>query len=96
MYSAWSRVFIGPYPAIIATFAAGLTAGSVIVLWRSGLLALAVWLLVVTLLRDTPWTATLTGWAAWPMWFTTILLAALAFWGFRNVLGRQTAFPAES
>jgi hypothetical protein len=96
MYAAWSRVVIGPSPAVIAIFGAGLTAGSVIVLWRGGLLALAVWLFVVTLLRDTPWTFTLTGWAAWPMWFATILLAALAFWGFRNVLGRQSAFPAES
>jgi len=95
MFVAWGRVSVGPYPAVVGMWAIALTAGSVLVLWRSGLLALAVWWIVAVLLRDTPWTLALMRWYAWPTWFATTLIAALAFWGFRNVLGRQSAFPAE-
>jgi serine/threonine-protein kinase len=95
MFVAWGRVFLGPYPALVLMCAIGLTAGSVFVFWRSGLLALAVWLVAIVLLRDTPWTLALTRWYAWPTWFAAALIAGLMVWGFRNVLGRQSAFPAE-
>jgi hypothetical protein len=96
MFAGWGRVFLGPYPILVAMASVALTAGSVLVLWRGGLLGLAVWLAAVVLLRDTPWTLALTSWHAWPTWLSTTLLAALAFWGFSNVLGRQSAFPADS
>jgi len=96
MFATWSRVFLGPYPAVVTVSALALTAGSVFVFWKSGLLALAVWLVVCVVLRDTPWTFALTAWYSWPTWFATALIAGLAFWGFRNVLGRQSAFPRES
>ena len=92
---AWGRVFLGPYPALVGMFAIGLTAGSVIVFWKNGLLALAVCFVAIALLRDTPWTLDLMRWYAWPTWFAAALIAGLAVWGFRNVLGRQSAFPAE-
>jgi hypothetical protein len=75
--------------------AVALTAGSVLVLWRGGLLALGVWLVAVVILRDTPWTLELMRWYAGPTSLSTALIAVLAFWGFRNVLGRQSAFSAE-
>jgi serine/threonine-protein kinase len=56
-------------------------------------IALAVWLVVVVLLRDTPWTLALTRWHAFPTWLAAASITALALWGFRNVLGRQAAWP---
>lgn len=95
MYAAWARVFLGPFPAVVIMCASVLTAGSVFVFWKKGLLALAVWLVAIVLLRDTPWTLALTRWYSWPTWLAAALIAALAVWGFRNVLGRQSAFPAD-
>ena len=93
MFAAWGRVFLGPYPAVIGVFAVTAAAGSVFVLWRSGLLALAVWFVVIVLIRDTPWTPALASWCGWPEWLTAVLIAGLTLWGFKNVLGRQPAFP---
>lgn len=93
-FTAWGRVFLGPHPAVVLTFALVLAGTSTFVLWRMGLLALATWLVVLVVLRDTPWTLALTQWYSWPTWFATALIAALTFWGFRNVLGRQSAFAA--
>ena len=95
LFAAWGGVFLGPHPAVVGTFALVFAATSVFILWKSGLLALAVWLVVVVVLRDTPWTVALGSWYAWPTWFGAALLAALAFWGFENVLGRQSAFPTD-
>jgi serine/threonine-protein kinase len=94
MFVAWGRVFLGPYPALVVMFAVVATTASVFVFRRGGLLTFAVWLVVLLALRDTPWTFALTRWYAWPTWFTMVLIFGLAFWGFRNVLGRQSAFPA--
>lgn len=96
LYVGWGRVFLGPYPAVLVACGLALAVTSVFVLWKSGLLALGVWLVVVLVLRDTPWTFDLTRWYAWPTWFSTVLIAGLAFWGFRNVLGRQSAFPPRA
>jgi hypothetical protein len=57
---------------------------------------MAGWVVVILMLRDTPWTLALTRWYAGPTWFSVAVTGALGFWGFRNVLGRQSAFPAES
>jgi hypothetical protein len=96
MFVAWGRVFLGPSPAVVGLFAFAVTAGSVAVLWRGGLLALAVWIVAIVVLRDTPWTPALTQWYAWPTWFSATRIAGLLVWGFRNVLGRQSAFSSES
>ena len=96
MFAAWCRVFLGPYPALVALASVVLTATSVLVLWRGGLLALGVWAFAQVVLRDTPWTPALTQWYAWPAWLSAALMAGLLVWGFRNVLGRQSAFAAES
>jgi len=96
MFAGWGRVFLGPFPILVGMASVALTAGAVLVLWRGGLLGLAVWLAATVLLRDTPWTSELTRWHAGPTWLAGALLAGLALWGFKNVLGRQSAFSAES
>jgi hypothetical protein len=67
--------------------------GTVMFLRRYGLLALAVGLIVDSLVRSTPWTFDMGKWFVWRPVLTVILIAALAVWGFRNVLGRQSAVP---
>jgi hypothetical protein len=46
--------------------------------------------------RITPWTFDLTKWFAWRQGLTIVFLMGLALWGFRNVLGKQSAFPASA
>ena len=65
----------------------------VVFLRRFGLLALAVGLGVNYVVRATPWTLDLTKWFAWRPILSVLLIIGLALWGFRNVLGRQSAFP---
>jgi len=62
-------------------------------LWKHGALALAVAFVVFSLVELTPWTLDMSRWYAWRGGLTLAIIAALAFWGFRNVLGRQSAFP---
>jgi hypothetical protein len=62
-------------------------------LWKHGALALAVAYLVSSLTEQGPWTLDLSRWYAWRQWFVVAIIAALAVLGFRNVLGRQSAFP---
>jgi len=95
MFAAWGRIYLGPEPAVVAPFAIILTIGSVLMLSKGGLLTLVVWLAVIVVLRDTPWTSALTRWYAGPTWLSAALLAGLLLWGFRNVLGRQSMFAAE-
>jgi hypothetical protein len=63
-------------------------------LWTHGALALAVAFFVLFLGQSTPWTVDMSRWYAWRGPFVIAIIAALAFWGFRNVLGKQSAFPA--
>ena len=65
----------------------------VVFLRRFGLLALALGLGVNYVVRATPWTFDLAKWFAWRPMLSVILIMGLALWGFRNVLGRQSAFP---
>jgi hypothetical protein len=95
MYFAWGRVFLGPHLLVSLIAAFALAGSSVFILWKSGLLALGVWCVVMLLLRDTPWTFALTRWYAAPTWFSAGIITGLAIWGFKNVLGRQAAFPTE-
>lgn len=60
---------------------------------RFGLFALAVGLGVNYVVRATPWTFDLAKWFAWRPMLSAVLMMGLALWGFRNVLGRQSAFP---
>lgn len=60
---------------------------------RFGLFALALGVGVNYVVRSTPWTSDLTKWFAWRPMLSAILIVGLALWGFRNVLGRQSAFP---
>jgi serine/threonine-protein kinase len=63
------------------------------VLWKHGALALATTFFVSGLLALAPWTLDLSRWYAWRQFFVLALVAAIAVWGFRNVLGKQSAFP---
>jgi hypothetical protein len=58
-----------------------------------GLLATLVQLSVWGFLSAAPLTLDAGRWYAWRGFFTAAIVVALAVWGFRNVLGKQTAFP---
>jgi serine/threonine-protein kinase len=66
------------------------------VLWKHGALALAATFFVSGLLARAPWTLDLSRWYAWRQFFVLALVAAIAVWGFRNVLGKQSALPAAA
>jgi hypothetical protein len=61
-----------------------------------GLLALIGGIAVNALIRMTPWTLDASKWFAWRPAVTVLIVVALAVWGFRNVLGRQSAFPRSA
>jgi hypothetical protein len=63
------------------------------VFWRHGALAFFTSWFVTNLAGYAPWTLDMSRWYAWRQWFVVALIVALAVWGFRNVLGRQSAFP---
>lgn len=90
MGQPWAMV--APLGPVIA--AAVMAAAGVFVLARYGLLACAVLMSVNMALLDTAVTIDPTRWYAWRTGVVVVLIVALAFWGFRNVLGRQSAFPA--
>ena len=59
-----------------------------------GLLAALVQLWVWRFLLAAPLTLDAGRWYAWRSWFVVALVVVLAIWGFRNVLGKQSALPA--
>ena len=63
-------------------------------LWKHGALAFATGWLMVFLTANSPWTLDMSRWYAWRQWVAVAIIAAVAFWGFRNVLGKQSAFPS--
>ena len=63
------------------------------VLWKHGALALTVAFFVEFLVEQAPWTLDASRWYFWRGPFVAAIIAALALWGFRNTLGRQSAFP---
>jgi len=80
-------------PALWMAQAALIGVGAIVVVRRCGLLALTVGFAANIILRSTPWTFDLAKWFAWRPMLSVILIMGLALWGFRNVLGRQSAFP---
>lgn len=62
-------------------------------LWSSGALTFTIAWSVCGLIERMPWTMDFGRWYAWRGWFAVGVVVALAVWGFRNVLGRQSAFP---
>ena len=96
----WSVLYKQPWtsgaPLAIAIGAGTTAAAFVAVLARSGLLAGVVCYTVGTALSETPLTYDVTRWYAWRTGAVVALIAGLAFWGFRNVLGRQSAFPESA
>lgn len=95
---SWSILLIQPYamsvstaPLIIAGLFAIFTA---VVLRRHGLLGCSVLAIVAAALLNTPLTADLSRWSAWRTLAVVALVIAFAVWGFRNVLGPQSAFAA--
>jgi hypothetical protein len=59
-----------------------------------GLLATVIQVSVWSILTSAPLTLDVGRWYVWRSWFVVALVLGLAFWGFRNVLGKQSAFPA--
>ena len=95
--SFWSVLMVEPWVAVapfgVLMAAAVITLAAVIMLARFGLLACAVFMLVNTAFLNTPITYDVTRWYAARTLLPVGLAVALALWGFRNVLGRQTAMP---
>ncbi len=87
--SWWSAV---PWAAVLV--AALHAASFVLVTARWGLLAGVTSYAVFIAVTKTPLTFDVTLWYAWRTGVVALLIGGLAFWGFRNVLGRQSAFPA--
>lgn len=75
---------------VVAVAVAAVVVG---VLNRHGLLACVVAVTVGVAILDTPFTLDMSRWYAWRTPLFGALMTGLAMWGFRNVLGRQTAFP---
>jgi hypothetical protein len=61
---------------------------------KQGVLGVATGMTVAGLLGRCPLTLDMSRWYAWRQWETAAVVVALALWGFRNVLGKQSAFPA--
>ena len=79
----------------VATAVAALSAALAVGALRyGGLLTCAIALLVANALKYTPVTIDVTRWYVWRTAFVVALIAALACWGFTNVLGRQSMFPS--
>jgi peptidoglycan/LPS O-acetylase OafA/YrhL len=57
-------------------------------------LALAVYMTFQTALLDTPPTWDVSKWYFWRTGVFVALAAGVAFWGFRNVLGRRRVLPS--
>jgi hypothetical protein len=70
-------------------------AGCVIML-KHGLLTATVYHMVVDAVWNTSLTYRLADWYFWRTGVLVVLILAAAVWGFRNVLGRQTAFAWSS
>ena len=97
--TSWSILLLQPY-AMRGSLGPLLLAGvmaisTVVILNRHGLLGCSVFAIVATALLNTPLTADLTRWYAWRTVTVAAIVIGLAVWGFRNVLGSQTAFAAE-
>lgn len=76
-----------------AMVAALVAAVFLVALLRGGVLTFAVAILVWNNVADLAPTLDVSRWYAWRGFFAAVVLVTLAVWGFRNVLGRQRAFP---
>jgi serine/threonine-protein kinase len=81
-------------PLLALGFAALFAFLMVWLLWKHGALAFATGYFVTLLTQNSPWTLDMSRWYAWRQWVAVVMIAALAIWGFRNVLGKQSAFPS--
>jgi hypothetical protein len=73
-----------------------MTVVAIVAARRGGLLATAAQLTVFFWLSSAPLTFDVSRWYAWRSWLVVALVVGLAVWGFRNVLGKQSAFAAMS
>ena len=81
-------------PGLLLAIAGGFWLVLVWLLWQLGALAMSIARAVNLLAEQIPWTLDMSRWYAWYGWFFGAVVAGLAYWGFRNVLGRQSAFPS--
>ncbi len=69
---------------------------ALLVLRHAGLLAVVVTTSVAAMLHTAPLTLALSRWYAGRGLLEVAVIAGFAFWGFRNALGRQRAFPSRA
>jgi serine/threonine-protein kinase len=81
-------------PLLLLAFAAVFCLLLVWVFWKHGALAYAVAFATEGLAQSALWTLDMSRWYAWRQWVVVAAILALAVWGFRNVLGKQSVFPA--
>ena len=81
-------------PWLLLAMAAVFSLLLVWVFWKHGALAFAVAFVAGGLTQNALWTLDLSRWYAWRQWVVVAAIVALAAWGFRNVLGKQSLFPA--
>ena len=97
--SFWAVVLIepwimaAPFGVLVAVVIYTVTAS--LMLAQHGLLACAVFIVVNTAFLNTPITYDVTRWYAGRTLLPVGLAIGFAIWGFRNVLGRQSALPGE-
>ena len=82
------------HPGALIIFGFVFAALIIWVLWKHGALALGTLVFVSNLELLAPWTLDLSRWYAWRQFVVMALVVAIAVWGFRNVLGKQSAFPS--
>jgi len=82
----------------VAHLSSGVVFGLILLwlIWKHGALGLAIGQLVGGIMNASPWTLDMSRWYAWRQWLPVAIIVALAVWGFRNVLGRQSAFPGAA
>jgi hypothetical protein len=94
--TTWAMLLLEPYtfaaPGGPMLLAIGFSTGLSLVLRRHGLLGCVVCTIVATALINTPITSDFSRWYAWRTMAVAAMVIGLSVWGFRNVLGRQTAF----
>jgi hypothetical protein len=91
---AWPHLLIASTRLIDGRWRDPLVGRSLLAGVFGGVFLAAPWSLFAnSMFTNAPWTLDMSRWYAWRQGFVVALIVAIAVWGFRNVLGKQWAFP---